>query len=448
MTDSKVLDNGPGMVRSVAIGIYCLSICAFIAYIWINGQAHGAAMGWLIYWCLISLGFAAAPRMPLVGVCCYVMLAYGMSSHAPELNVMLSMRVLDAAAVLALVGWMLAGQHQLAKPGGNIYLAFLGGLLLSWLVFSLAGALLRGTPYGTFLRHDPSGYLQAAVVFFVTWKSLKTRADCALLAAIIGITVLGRVALQGKAGIYLESYVATLLVIGVPLALVGMFTVQNRLGRYVFGAATVSMLVALAMTQNRAAAVAFAAVVLVFIWHSRQAHLGKWMTGTVVTVAIGLMLAPSSYVDRFRALLDPAQTHATASLDRATADERLALWSAGWQMAMDQPVTGVGPGNYPAALGIYLPGKGLLAAHSNYVQMLSEAGFPGLALYLAFFFGVLILLNRTRCIGPVQWRQRSAQMLQLAVVAYLIGGIFNSRQDFVLAYIIAGWSLALLNIEA
>jgi O-antigen ligase len=168
----------------------------------------------------------------------------------------------------------------------------------------------------------------------------------------------------------------------------------------------------------------------------------------VVVAAIGLMFAPSSYVDRFRALLDPAQTHATAGLDRGTAAERLELWSAGWQMAMDQPITGVGPGNYPAALGIYLSGKGLLAAHSNYVQMLAEAGFPGLVLYLAFFLGVLVMLDRIRRSGPAQWQQRSAQMLQLALVAYLVGGIFNSRQDFVLAYVLAGWALALRDIKS
>jgi O-antigen ligase len=448
MTDSKTLATGSGIARSAALGLYGLGVFAFIAHIWTNGQALGVAMGWVVYWCLMSLGFAATPRLPLVGVCCYVMLAYGMSSHAPELNIMLSIRLLDAAVALVLVGWMLSDTQRPPKPAGNNYLVVLGGVFLAWLVFSLASAVLRGTPYGTFLRHDPSGYLQAAALCFVTWKAVKTRADCALLAAVIGLTVLGRVVLQGKAGTYLESYVASLLVIGAPLALLGMVSAQNRLMQYAFGAAAVGMLVSLAMTQNRAAAVASVAVVAVFIWQSRRTRLGKWLVAMVIAVAIGLMFAPSSYVDRFRALLDPAQTHATAGLDRGTAAERLELWSAGWQMAMDQPLTGVGPGNYPAALGIYLPGKGLLAAHSNYMQMLAEAGFVGLALYLAFFWGVLLMLDRTRRTRPSQWQRSSAQMLQLALVAYLIGGIFNSRQDFVLAYILAGWALALRDIKS
>jgi hypothetical protein len=448
MTDSKVLASRPGVAKNATLALYGLGVVAFIAYIWTNGHANGAAMGWLVYWCLIALVLAATPRLPLMGVCSYVMLAYGMSSHGPELDIMLSMRVLDIAVALVLVGWMIAGTPVPLKPVSNNYLVLLGGVLLAWLVFSLAGALLRGTPYGTFLRHDPSGYLQAAMLFFVTWKVVKTREDFALLAAVIGMTVLGRLVLQGGAGIYLESYVATLLVIGVPLALAGMFAVQNRLLQVAFGVGALAMLVGLAMTQNRAAAMAFAVAVAVFIWQSRRMRIGKWLVALVVAAAIGLTFAPSNYVDRFRALLDPAQTHATASLDRGTAAERLELWSAGWQMALDQPITGVGPGNYPAALGVYLPGKGLLAAHSNYVQMLAEAGFPGLVLYLAFFLGLLLVLNRIRRTGPARWQQRSAQMLQLALVAYLIGGIFNSRQDFVLAYVLAGWSLALRDIKS
>jgi O-antigen ligase len=216
----------------------------------------------------------------------------------------------------------------------------------------------------------------------------------------------------------------------------------------VFGGSAVAMVGALALTQNRAAAVAAVAVVVGLLWQLRRAGLGKWLAALVVVAILGLLTVPSSYVDRFRAVLDPAQAHPTANLDRGTANERLALWSAGWQMANDQPMVGVGPGNYPATLDIYLPGMGLMAAHSNYVQMLAEVGFVGLGLYLAFFGGALLMLDRVRRTGPNQWQCRSAQMLQLALIAYLAGGIFNSRHDFVLAYVLAGWALALRDIES
>jgi len=45
--------------------------------------------------------------------------------------------------------------------------------------------------------------------------------------------------------------------------------------------------------------------------------------------------------------------------------------------------------------------------------------------------------------AATDWQRRAASMLQLAFVAYLAGGIFNSRHDFVLAYILAGWTVAL-----
>jgi O-antigen ligase len=360
---------------------------------------------------------------------------------------MLAMRVLDGAAVLILLGWLLARQQRSPKSVSSNYVIVFGTALLVWLVISLATALFKGTPYGTFARHDPSNFVQAAVLFLVTRNALKTRSDCALLAGVVSLTVIARVVLQGVDGIYLESYVATLLVMGAPLALLGIYTAQTKAAQWAFGAGAVTMVGALALTQNRAAAVAAVVVVLVFLWQVRWAGSGKWLAAMGMVVVLGLWFAPSSYVDRFRALLDPAQAHPTANLDRGTANERLELWSAGWHMAKDQPVMGVGPGNYPATLDIYLPGKGLMAAHSNYAQMLAEAGFLGLVLYLAFFGSVLVVLARDRHKALSQWHRRSAQMLQLALVAYLAGGIFNSRADFVFAYVIAGWAMALRDID-
>jgi hypothetical protein len=72
-----------------------------------------------------------------------------------------------------------------------------------------------------------------------------------------------------------------------------------------------------------------------------------------------------------------------------------------------------------------------------------------LALYLGFFLGAVVMLNRMRgARRRPPWQRSSAQMLQLSLIAYLVGGIFNSRHDFVLAYVITGWALALRNMDS
>ncbi|NJO06855.1 MAG: O-antigen ligase family protein [Chloroflexaceae bacterium] len=71
--------------------------------------------------------------------------------------------------------------------------------------------------------------------------------------------------------------------------------------------------------------------------------------------------------------------------------ERMALLQAGWQMFLHEPVTGVGPGNYPIAYAgsnsrdpyllhpWYYPHQ---HAHNYYLHMAAEAGIIGAIAYL------------------------------------------------------------------
>jgi putative inorganic carbon (hco3(-)) transporter len=76
--------------------------------------------------------------------------------------------------------------------------------------------------------------------------------------------------------------------------------------------------------------------------------------------------------------------------------ERMAHWQAGWEMFLDHPLRGVGPGNYPAVYDEYsLPGwpEPLGHAHNYYLNMAAEAGLPGLlalVAMLALAFGTLL----------------------------------------------------------
>jgi O-antigen ligase len=87
-----------------------------------------------------------------------------------------------------------------------------------------------------------------------------------------------------------------------------------------------------------------------------------------------------------------------AARERVTTVEsgtgRLDLWQVGWRMVEDEPLTGVGAGNYEVASVHYLLEPGEVersdfivdnpkVTHNVYLQMAAELGVVGLALFLA-----------------------------------------------------------------
>ena len=87
-------------------------------------------------------------------------------------------------------------------------------------------------------------------------------------------------------------------------------------------------------------------------------------------------------------------------------------------------------------------------AHNNYVQVAAETGFPGLALYLALFGTALASAARVMGQSAHDWRGATAGTLQVSIVAYLTAGLFISRHDMVLAYMLVGWVAATASAAA
>lgn len=72
---------------------------------------------------------------------------------------------------------------------------------------------------------------------------------------------------------------------------------------------------------------------------------------------------------------------------------RLWIWSQGFLMGAENPLLGVGIGNYPLMM---LRQGQLIAAHNDVVAHFAETGVPGILLYLGFMAGVLWHILRVR----------------------------------------------------
>jgi O-antigen ligase len=153
------------------------------------------------------------------------------------------------------------------------------------------------------------------------------------------------------------------------------------------------LLVAIAVTDSRGAVVGLAGVLVTMIWLSKRPVVNALWVGAVAGIAVLILLRtlPAAYIEDMENMSNPQDS---------TRDERLWSWSIGWVMYKENPVWGVGAGNYPwtnhlyaEKSPIYSPKRRILGgreAHSLYFTLLPEFGTVGSAVY----FTLIVLMYR------------------------------------------------------
>jgi O-antigen ligase len=137
----------------------------------------------------------------------------------------------------------------------------------------------------------------------------------------------------------------------------------------------------------------------------------SWTLGALGVAALALALGggilPAFVAERlasttrYLALFDAGSVTITPA--NFAIVERMSQMQAGWRMFLARPIIGVGPGNYTFAYPDYAVGTWYASrghAHNYYIHMAAEAGFLGLAAYLALLASLIpqavAMLRRTR----------------------------------------------------
>lgn len=196
--------------------------------------------------------------------------------------------------------------------------------------------------------------------------------------------------------------------IGAGLGLIGLLLSQSRGGSVgmLVGLGVTIALASLLVTNYARLPILLALVgTLVFV-----ASLILYVaTGAVTSAARGVQVTPANFA----------------------VDERLAHWAAGVEMAVRNPILGVGAGNYDmnfresTTTWRFRIGRG--HAHNSYIQMLAQAGIVGLAAYMALISTVAVTIA-SAIRGPSSYLMRgivigvagmSAALLAHAVFEYV-----------------------------
>jgi O-antigen ligase len=195
------------------------------------------------------------------------------------------------------------------------------------------------------------------------------------------------------------------------------------------------------LTFSRGALVGLALVGLTafIIMPKRPKHIGA----LVLIVLIAARLTGPQLMARYA-------TIAVEEEDRdASAESRLDLWKDCLKVMWQNPVFGVGPGNFrvvAADLG-WSPGK---QAHSTWMQTAAENGAPGVALLLCFFLLTLVKvwpLARQKQTEENRYQVVMASGIVMCLVGFIVTGQFVSLGGLEIPYYVAMIGVILLKTQ-
>jgi probable O-glycosylation ligase (exosortase A-associated) len=217
-----------------------------------------------------------------------------------------------------------------------------------------------------------------------------------------------------------------------PLCLFLMMEAPRKLARIFWALVVLLMVMAIVATQSRGGTIALVVVGIYFWAKSRR----KALTAAMAVCAVSLVLyaAPEGYFERMRTSTDT---------EEGSAQARITAWKASQKMALENPLLGVGAGNFGSGFG-RLEGGRWMTAHSIYFLLLGELGVPGLVWLVSLICFNLVANSRLQ--RDIR-KHKSPQAMTMgnlltstsaALVGFAIAGAFLSAIYYPHIYVICG----------
>lgn len=317
-------------------------------------------------------------------------------------------------------------------------------ILLGLGALSIPFALWPGGAVGAWTGALKTWLLCAIIpLAVVTSRQLTWVGRCFVIATLILVSGYLLEAFAGMSGFtqsqslgFDRNDVALLAAMGVPFAL-AWGKVRKRY--HVLGYLITALLVlGVIVTGSRGGFLALAALAIAFLVRSRMLSWPKKSALVVLAVMLAGAAGSTEYWDRIESIF----TNPTEDYNFQAREGRIEIWKRGLSYAVDNPVTGVGFGNFPVAEGHTLENLGYgvkwSTAHNAYVLVLAELGLPGLLVFLAIIGSIVRTvrhcgtrkLSRRARASPAGAELAEIATLSdataLAMVGYAVGAFFLS----------------------
>jgi putative inorganic carbon (HCO3(-)) transporter len=386
---------------------------------------------------IVIAGCLAALQRPWIGVMLWTWLSV-MSPHRYTWSFAYELPLAAYAAAATLLGLLFTRDREspFKSPVVVLFLVFTGWATLSW--------LFGFDPQGDYGRWNRM--FKINVMILVALALLRTKQHIFALAWVVTLSLAligvkggvftlasgGTFRVWGPSGSFIHdnNALALALLMTIPLMRFLQLQLANRWARWAMTASMVLVAAAVLGSHSRGALLGITAMALFLWWRGRSRFLG----GVVLVVAAASLLSfmPETWSDRMT-------TISTYEQD-SSAMGRIDAWWVSWNIAQTH-IAGAGFNMAtPWIFAQYCPTPDAVprAPHSIYFEVMGNHGFIGLALFLSIWlvtWRTAAKLGREATGVPqAKWCGEMADMCQVALVGYAVGGAFLNLSYFDLPY--------------
>jgi len=374
-----------------------------------------------------------ALQQPWLGVLVYSWISY-MNPHKYAWGAIRTFPVAMVVVVVTLIGMLATkDKRRLSSDPANLL------VLALWIMFVIT------TP---FAFNQADAWLQLDKVSkillmnFVTIILINSQVKLRYLLLVISLSV-GLIGLKGGIWVILSGGVnrvygpdgsfladnndlALALNMGLPLLL---YLAKDELRpwlKWLLKICFVASFVAIVFTYSRGGFLTMALVGSLLLIKARYKALAGFVF--LIGLAVILLIAPQKWNERMNSI----ETYQ----EDGSAMGRINAWRTATNIALARPLIGGGFQTWtPSVYARFSPEPwNVRDVHSSYFEVLGEQGFIALGLYLMLLVYSLVTCTRLKWTirrnPALRWAQHYPDMLQTALLAYMLGGAFLGRAYF------------------
>lgn len=394
---------------------------------------------------IVIIGCFYTFKRPYIGVLLWSWLSY-MNPHRLTYGFAFNMPYAQVTAIVLLVSILLS------KDSKKIPLS---GITATWIVFLLFMGVT--TIVAFYLDQAIIQYTKVIKIQLITFLTMMLITDLEKLKQLIWVIILSIGYFSVKGGVFTVltggghrvwgppgSYItdnnglAIAVLMTIPLMIFLYQTIDKTWIKNGLLFAIIASLFTVVGSQSRGALLAIGAVGFFYWTKSHRKIINGFFI--VIIGAVLLMFMPESWYKR----METIQTYEEDS----SAMGRLNAWEYAFNVANDN-FLGLGFESWSyQTFAIYAPNPlAVHAAHSIYFTVLADHGWIGLILFLMIFYGawrnLSSIIKQAKRNQELKEFDLLARMLQVGLIAYLVGGAFLSLSYFDLPWHLVSFSVLL-----